>query len=281
MNGLDLFSGIGGISIALRDYIHTVAYCEINPYCQGVLLSRMSDGLLDTSPIWDDISTLQGGQFKGLVDIIFGGFPCQDISVAGNGKGLEGKRSGLFFEIVRLSKEIKPKFIFLENVPAITTRGGLQVVREITEMGYDCRWCHVSAAEVGARHKRERWFLLAYSQSQRLQKRVLSIGDEKEQSLLACHGENDGHTESKSICKTNKSSESFMPKRYTWRESIGFYRPFESREHWQEVVDSICRSSDGVPYQVDRIRSLGNAVVPFQVKKAFEILMGYHGDRSG
>ncbi len=75
MNGLSLFSGIGGIDVALSEYIHTVAYCEIDRYCQGVLLSRMSDGLLDTSPIWNDISTLQGGQFKGLVEIMFGGFP--------------------------------------------------------------------------------------------------------------------------------------------------------------------------------------------------------------
>lgn len=76
---------------------------------------------------------------------------------------MAGKQSGLFFEIIRLAKEIKPKFLFLENVPAITTRGGLQVVNEIASLGYDCRWCVISAASVGALHRRERWFLLAHA----------------------------------------------------------------------------------------------------------------------
>lgn len=75
MNGLSLFSGIGGIDVALSEYVHTIAFCELDTYCHGVLFSRMSDGLLDTAPVWNDINTLQGGQFKGLVDIIFGGFP--------------------------------------------------------------------------------------------------------------------------------------------------------------------------------------------------------------
>ena len=168
LNGLDLFSGIGGISLALNKWIRPVVYCEIDPYCQGVLLSRISDGSLSNAPIWDDIQTLSyDGRNWPEIDIIYGGFPCQDISVAGTGKGLAGERSGLFFEIVRLAKEIKPSFIFLENVPAITTRGGLQVVREIAEMGYDCRWCVISAESVGALHRRERWFLLAHSNRER------------------------------------------------------------------------------------------------------------------
>lgn len=163
MNGLDLFSGIGGLSLALNQWVKPITYCEIDRYCQGVLMSRMADESLRNAPIWDDIKTLDGNIFRGAVDIIYGGFPCQDISVAGRGKGLDGERSGLFFEIMRLAKEISPKFLFLENVPAITTRGGLQVVREIAAMGYDCRWCIISASSVGALHRRERWFLLAYS----------------------------------------------------------------------------------------------------------------------
>ena len=234
----------------------------------------MSRLQITAAPIWDDVTTFEGRQYQGIVDIIYGGFPCQDISVAGNGKGLEGKRSGLFSEIVRLCSEIKPRFIFLENVPAITSRGGARVVREIASLGYDCRWCVISAASVGARHLRKRWFLLAYSQSQRLQERGQSCGEEKGQSLLACHGENDGDTTNKPSEQANKSSESILPKRDTWGEPSGFYRPFESREHWQETVDTICRSSDGVSNQVDRMRALGNSVVPFQVKKAFKILMG-------
>ena len=88
MNGLDLFSGIGGLTLALRDYVHPFAYCEIDKYCQAVLLSRMHTGELPKAPIWDDIKTIMGSILPSI-DIIYGGFPCQDISFAGNGKGLE------------------------------------------------------------------------------------------------------------------------------------------------------------------------------------------------
>jgi DNA (cytosine-5)-methyltransferase 1 len=238
INGLDLFSGIGGISFALKEWVRPIAYCEIDPYCQGVLLSRMAAGNVEYAPIWDDIGTLRGSYLHETIDIIYGGFPCQDISIAGNGKGLEGKRSGLFFEIMRLAKEIKPKFIFLENVPAITSRGGLRVVREITEMGYDCRWCVISAASIGAKHKRERWFLLANSKSERLQERGQSIGTEKGKPRLEIHTE------------------------YSQQ-----YKEPENKLIMAGMVDD-------VPYRLDRIKSLGNAVVPEQAKEAFKILMG-------
>lgn len=253
LNGLDLFSGIGGISIALRDWVRPVAYCEIDPYCQAVLLSRMANGDICPAPIWDDVKTLCPKMFRdGQIEIIYGGFPCQNISIAGLGKGLDGEQSRLFFEIVRLSKEIKPKFIFLENVPAITIRGGLQVVREITEMGYDCRWCVISAASIGAFHKRERWFLLAYSTG----------------------GIFNGNTNSISSEQTNSLSKPIQEEKSTWGGSSGQYWPFESREHWQEAVSTVCRTSDGVPRQLDRLRALGNAVVPCQARKAFCILSG-------
>lgn len=96
MNGLDLFSGIGGISLALHEWVKTVCYCETDKYCQAILLSRMSTGELDHAPIWDDVRTLTNLQLPS-VDIIFGGFPCQDISCAGAGLGLVGERSGLYW----------------------------------------------------------------------------------------------------------------------------------------------------------------------------------------
>ena len=159
LTALDLFSGYGGISYGLRDYIKPIAYCEIDNYARAILASRISEGELPFAPILRDVRSLRGK--SGVADIIVGGFPCQDISVAGNGVGLAGERSGLFFEIVRLTKEITPTLVFLENVPAIRTRGLRQVVGAFTEMGYDCRWTCLSAASVGAPHKRERWFLLA------------------------------------------------------------------------------------------------------------------------
>jgi DNA (cytosine-5)-methyltransferase 1 len=229
MNGLSLFSGIGGLDVALSGYVRAIAYCEIDPYCQGVLLSRIANGNLGNAPIWDDVRSLDGKEFLNSIDIIYAGFPCQDISIAANGKGLEGERSGLFFEIVRLSKDIKPKFIFLENVPAITTRGGLQVVREITEMGYDCRWYIISAASIGALHKRERWFLLANSR-----------------------------------CKCKRSEDQSERTPFHTSRCGGFW----------ETEPSVGRVVDGLPYRLERIRALGNSVVPQQAKEAFEILMG-------
>ena len=321
LKSLDLFSGIGGISLALSEYCKTVAYCEIDPYCQGVLLSRMASGHIDNAPIWDDVKTLNGKELE-AIGIIVGGFPCQDISIAGNGKGLDGERSGLFFEIVRVAKEIKPKFLFLENVPAITTRGGLQVVREITALGYDCRWCVISAASVGALHRRERWFLLANSiddgtstnkRGGSLRERALSRKEPKEskeslretertsgissdvanteskglegfgresrrsateitQSTMCC--EDNGNADGKSGLQTDSSAMSINGIRKTRGDPPTKYWPFESRDDWQEIVSTVCRVDDGVPHGVDRLRALGNAVVPCQVREAFEILIG-------
>jgi len=169
LHGLDLFSGIGGISQALAPWVTTVTYCERERYAQSVLLSRMSKGEIDTAPIWDDVTTLKS-ELLPRIDIISGGFPCQDLSVAGHGKGLEGSRSGLFFEIVRLARDLRPRFIFLENVPAIRSRGLHTVVQELSEIGFNCRWTMLSASEVGAPHKRERWFLLANAKSKGLER---------------------------------------------------------------------------------------------------------------
>lgn len=245
LNGLDLFSGIGGLSVALRPWVKPVAYCEKDRYAQSVLLSRMRSKELDMAPIWDDITTLTASELLSCdIDIIYGGFPCQDISVAGTGKGLDSERSGLYFEIYRLAKETKPKFIFLENVPAIRTRGLDKVVNSLTDLGYDCRWTVVSAAEVGAVHIRKRWFLLAYANSKRLreeQRQKLEGPREVERPLVI-----DG-----------KSSP---------RESS---TPFPG-----EVKSAMVRAGDGIPFIVDRNRALGNAVVPRQAREAFMRLIG-------
>lgn len=272
LNGLDLFSGIGGISYALQDWVRSIAYCEIEPYCQSVLLSRMQEGDLSKAPIWDDVRTLPYDELPGI-DIIYGGFPCQDISVAGAGKGLEGERSGLFFEIMRLAKEIEPTFVFLENVPAITGRGGLRVVREITSLGYDCRWCVISASGVGALHRRERWFLLANSQPKRLER--YSETREKKEPKLRNESFADGcNTFSGTSEQASESAIALYKRREAWREHSGFYRPFKSRDDWQETVSEMGKCTNGLPYQVDRLKSLGNAVVPQQVRQAWQILTG-------
>jgi DNA (cytosine-5)-methyltransferase 1 len=239
LNGLDLFSGLGGISYALKEWVQPFAYCEKEKYCQGILLSRMQDRQLYEAPIWDDITTLKSEYLPKNIDIIYGGFPCQDISIAGLGKGLGGERSGLFFEIVRLAKEIKPKFIFLENVPAICIRGGWEVVSSLAEMGYDCRWCVISANEF-VDQKRERWFCLAKLNGMRQQKRA----SQRVQSIR----------------KTSVN------------EKLGNYK-LSCMESWAAFSESM-RKNNGVSQRLHRLKSLGNAVVPQQTKKAFMILMG-------
>lgn len=243
INGLDLFSGIGGMSIALNEWVKPIAYCEIDPYCQGVLLSRQSSGSIEIAPIWDDILTLNAKNVGCGIDIIYGGFPCQDISTLGNGEGLEGKRSGLFFEIIRLAKEIKPKFLFIENVCAITRRGGPAIAKIITEMGYDCRWCIISAQGLMAPHRRERWFLLAHSNC-----------------------ESSRETDSKTITKQEEQGSWLRHSRSNWRDGFGKY--------WKENKCPPFGMDDGLPFEVDRARALGNSVCPQQAREAFKILMG-------
>jgi DNA (cytosine-5)-methyltransferase 1 len=292
LNGLDLFSGIGGLSLALNKWVKPIAYCEIDPFCQGVLLSHMSRLSLPTAPLWDDVKTLDGGELRGSVDIVYGGFPCQDISIAGAGQGLEGKRSGLFYEIVRLAKEIRPKYVFLENVPAITSRGGVEVVREIAELGYDARWCIISAASVGAKHRRERWFLLAHAYNngsladpnRGSPRKRFAQGKEPYES-----SENIGETKraiglSRDVANTQseRSQEIGQSQRQASQhafsdDSIEYGSPDQEPENKLELAGM----ANDVPHRTHRIRALGNAVVPRQAEKAFKILMGIEDKRKG
>lgn len=286
MNGLDLFSGIGGISIALEPWVRTVAYCERDRYAQSVLLSRMQDGSIDKAPIWDDVTTLKGVMLP-KIDIIFGGFPCQDISVAGNGKGLAGERSGLFFEIVRLAKEIRAPFIFLENVPAIRTRGLREVIRTLTEIGYDCRWTCLSAASVGANHKRERWFLLAHANRiDGRDERKTEMQDNWRMDQSETKSGNNGSAQplanSYSNGTASVSREDSRATKTQWLSRKDWHRSPECSEtrgfsidsnHWS-IEPSVGRVVNGLPMRMDRIKCLGNAVVPIQARTAFMKLSG-------
>lgn len=268
MNGLDLFSGIGGLSIALKPWVRTMAYCENDRFAQGVLMSRMRTGELERAPIWTDVCSLRREHFLSPVDIIFGGFPCQDISSAGLGAGLEGKRSGLFFEIVRLVDELRPRFTFLENVPAITTRGLGTVIAEFTRIGYDCRWTVVSAKEIGAPHLRRRWFMLASDISVCDQLRgpdqpgsVQRKTKEKSQgwNVTRCIRENMADADGERLQRPRRSESKFNG---------------SSESGWWITEPNVGRVVNGLPHRVDRIRCLGNAVVPMQAREAFERLMG-------
>ena len=167
MNVLDLFSGIGGFSLGLQRVGFTTQYfCEIDPYCRRVLAKHWPH-----VPCFEDVQTLHGADL-GPIDLICGGFPCQDISTAGKGAGLSGARSGLWSEYARLIQEVRPKYVLIENVAALRSRGLDQVLREIAKIGYDAEWHCIPASAVGAPHRRDRVWIVAYvsnTQSKRTQ----------------------------------------------------------------------------------------------------------------
>lgn len=341
LNGLDLFSGIGGLTLALKPWVRPILYCENDRYAQAVLLSRMWSGDIGRAAIWDDVRSLGGKMLDVPIDIIYGGFPCQDISAAGLGIGLGGERSGLFQHIARLVQETNPRFVFLENVPAIRTRGLNSVVQTFTEFGYDCRWTIVSAAEVGAPHLRKRWFMLAHAmrergglqqgrrerssrqgeavtlddgarqpvahaQGERLEGQLRKQrglresdsetqgqGSEQRDLSFGCgevlaHASGDGRLErrAESAWIEGRSSSagggSSMGDAASERlshgpdESLGQPKPLAQfeRPDWWSTEPDVGRVVNGLPFRVDRLRGLGNAVVPRQAQVAFKRLMG-------
>ena len=167
---LDLFSGIGGFSLGLERTggFETVAFCEIDPFCRRVLAKHWPD-----VPCFEDVTTLRG-EDVGPVDVVCGGFPCQDLSVAGKGEGLDGSRSGLWTEIARLVSELRPRFVIVENVANLlagpsSKPGGWfgRVLGDLAERGYDAEWRNIPAWLVGRPHSRERVWLVAYPQQER------------------------------------------------------------------------------------------------------------------
>jgi DNA (cytosine-5)-methyltransferase 1 len=147
---MHLFAGAGGGILADMLIGHCpVCAVEIDSYCQRVLSARQKDGILPWFPIYDDIRTFDGKPWGGIVDIVSGGFPCQDISIAGRGTGIAGERSGLWKEMARIIREVRPKFAFVENVPALTFRGLDTVLADLAEMGYDAEWGVLGGFEVG------------------------------------------------------------------------------------------------------------------------------------
>ena len=172
MYELELFAGAGGGILAQQLLGHlTVGAVEITPYCRNVLLQRQRDLCLPVFPVWDDVTTFRSDNpecaafFDYLRSIrddlcVSGGFPCQDISSCGKGRGISGAKSGLWHEMARIVREIQPAFVFAENSPLLTTRGLGTVLASLAEMGYDARWCVLGADDIGYPIIRKRMWLL-------------------------------------------------------------------------------------------------------------------------
>jgi len=226
-----LFAGIGGFELGLERAIpgsETIWQVEQEPFCQKVLKKHWPN-----ATIYDDVRTV-GSHNLESVDILCGGFPCQDISTAGKGKGLEGEKSGLWFEMLRIISELRPRVVILENVPIIITRGLSTVLGGLSEVGYDAEWNIISARQFGACHLRRRWFCVAYPNSERLQKQPNNTKPMETQSVFKC--------------------------RDSKNERIHI------RNYWEKktTLSGIRRMDDGVSAKLDkhRLKSLGNAIVP-------------------
>jgi DNA (cytosine-5)-methyltransferase 1 len=250
MNELHLFAGAGGGILGGMLLGHTtVCAVEFEPYCQKVLLQRQQDGILPKFPIWDDVTTFDGTPWRGKIDVVCGGFPCQDVSVANpKGKGIEGSRSGLWTEMHRIIGEIMPTYIFIENSPMLTSRGGSRVVSDIAAMGYDCRWGIVGSRHTDSPMRRDRMWILA-----------CCGGFRRETSRQ-------GKMDSKFQIKKKKSWEVS-----TNRENN--LRLLRSR-YSDEILSRNFRGCDEFSCRMDRLTAIGNAQVPIVAATAWRILGG-------
>lgn len=225
---ISVFSGIGGLDRGLRlaGGFRTVCYIEIEPYFQEALRSRQLDGTLDMAPIWDDAAKFDGRPWSGRVEMVAGGFPCQDVSEAGQKAGLDGARSGLWREMARIIREVGPRLVLVENVTGLFDRGFGDVLGDLASLGYDAEWSPVSACSMGASHMRSRVFIVAHPWGVRRGAR---------------RQEEPGKA---------------------WRTALGKASFHDERRGRWQTLPAVRRSSDGVPNRMERLRGLGNAIVP-------------------
>jgi DNA (cytosine-5)-methyltransferase 1 len=294
MNELALFAGAGGGILGghLLGW-RTVCAVEWEAYPASVLVARQNDKILPPFPIWDDVQTFDGKPWRGIVDVVSGGFPCQDISVAGNGKGLDGERSGMWREMARIIGEIMPQYVFVENSPMLTTRGFGTVLRDLAQMGFNAEWGVLSAADVGANHKRERIWILAYSDSySNIRSQSSSNGIQNQtkrksrtsNSSARQFGRTSDVFRSNSMQRYEKSNISYSSSKNVERQckSIGIQKKRNTfgSSSWWEIEPNVDRVANGVAARVDRLKAIGNGQVPLCAATAWNILKGRINDKS-
>ncbi len=256
LHELALFAGAGGgiLGGCLLGW-RTVCAVEINEYARSVLIQRQNDGRLQPFPIWDDIRTFDGKAWRGSVDVVSGGFPCQDISAAGKGAGISGERSGLWKEMARIIREVRPRYCFVENSPMLTSRGLGDVLGDLAEMGYDAKWCVLGANHTGGFHGRGRIWILAnvdINANGIIRKKWKRGNIFKRRSTFGGKG--------------------FMADRRHKRE-----RNITSQSRMEErngPIPGLVRVVNGVADRVDRLKAIGNGQVPAVAATAWRILTG-------
>jgi DNA (cytosine-5)-methyltransferase 1 len=239
--------------------MRTVAFCEIDPFCRAVLAQHWPG-----VPIYDDVRELTADTLRRdgvTVDAICGGFPCQDISIAGKGAGLAGERSGLWSEYARLVRELRPRFVIVENVSALLSRGLGDILGELAAIWYDAEWHCIPAAAVGAPHHRDRIWIVAYPNGTELRiEPGWRDGPHRTRSALSSV---DGHA--REVANPNGGDKYWWPRdvQMGWGAVASDFADacYTSGTEWSSEPD-VGRVANGVPARLDRLRSLGNAVVP-------------------
>jgi DNA (cytosine-5)-methyltransferase 1 len=261
-----LFAGIGGIDLGFERTggIQTKWMVENDEYCRKVLRKRFPE-----AELFDDVRTV-GAHNLPRVDILSGGFPCQDISVAGKGAGIDGERSGLWSEFARIIGEIRPSYALIENVAALVNRGLERVLCDINSIGYDAEWTIISAADVGARHLRKRIWIVAYpsivadtegeqrdgsndNANKRARPEAVSQSGNGSGSEDVADAEGSNRHDNEAVTGNGESST---------QEEFGVGGSVSGESAWWAVEPRVDRVAHGVPHGVDRLRRLGNAVVP-------------------
>jgi DNA (cytosine-5)-methyltransferase 1 len=271
----ELFGGIGGFSLGFERAGLTKRWSvEIDPYCQRVLRKHWPN-----CGEWDDVRTFPPDPAEDWrVDVIAGGFPCQDISNAGPRVGIEGSRSGLWSEFSRIIRVLRPRFVVVENVPEITLpRGGLGVVLgDLASMGFDARWGCISAGQLGANHERERIWIVAHSDSNRLQ-----VGEYEPGASIKTPAREQVR---KKDCRdsTQKTNPNATGGEYSLGGNAsgigGYWQSVPWNRNWQiKDKPTLDGTEDGFPHRLDQLKALGNAQVPRVAATAFTLLSEHSG----
>jgi len=265
-----LFAGIGGLELGLEmtGHFKTVWQVEKDEYAAKVLAKHWPKVKRH-----DDVCTFPTNDHDWQCDVICGGFPCQDISYAGDGAGLDGKRSGLFYELARVVSQVGPKYVVLENVAALLTRGMGDVLGTMATLGYDCQWHCIPAASVGAPHIRDRVFILCHANQH--SQSISTQHDKKTQGMSEDLADADCKRQSKQRMYGRRICEEKSQKRKTDE----FVNSSQGNENHWHTEPNVGRVVDGVPSRMDRLRCLGNAVVPQVAQFVGEILWSIHNGK--
>jgi len=280
LHELALFAGGGGSLLAghLLGW-RTVCAVELDSYCRRVLLARQRDGLLPRFPIWDDVQTFDGNPWRGHVDVVSGGFPCQDLSNAGKRAGITGARSGLWAEFARILGEVRPRYAFIENVPGLAVRGLDRVLADLAALGMDARWCCLGADDVGAPHIRKRLWILAYASSDQLRNQPGRRGWQSGQDPSFAGDYGTAGDVADAQCAQWGTHNLACRAGGQQLVSPGQESPTgvragsaDGRAGWWGLEPAVGRVAPRMAHRVDQLRALGNGWVPHCAALAWRIL---------